>query len=303
MPKLLALVLLAQLALPSRVEQGRPSLAGAWHIDLWLDSVGSLGPHPTTRHIQGTLALDSAALAPDSSATSMGRFNVDFTPFFGTQVAEDVSTSLMGPVTRGFWTEVAASIGRQDSVWVQFIPRMTHGAISLQGRLGRDTVTGQWYQRAYCCGAVGHFTLTRVSSDPVRFIQDPVPPPPPPPTAAQRGEIRVRVWDSARARYLELRHGLGHGQESKWSYTNGTLADGWGPTFWLLPGDYAVILQEIPCGSEQQFLAHEIRHPFHVDAADTLDITVTINTDSIPLTRSYKNPNGTNCSELRRRPH
>jgi hypothetical protein len=231
----------------------------------------------------------------------MGRFNVNFTSFFGGQVAEDVSTSLMGPVTEGFWTEVGASIDHADSVWAEFIPRMTHGAISLAGRFARDTVTGQWYQRAYCCGAVGHFAMTRVSGDPVPFIQDPVPPPPPPPTPARRGEIRVRVWDTARGRYRELRHGLGQGQSSKWSYTTGTLPDGWGPSFWLLPGDYAVLLQEIPCGSEQHFLEHEIRHPFHVAAADTLDITVTINSDSIPLKRSYKNPDGASCSELRRR--
>lgn len=299
MRTLLALLIVGTLPIRDLPAQAVASLGGRWHIELFLDSAGSSRPRPSGRHIQGILALDAATVTPDSVATSMGRFTVDFTPFFSGQVARSSSTTFAGPVTQRFWTEVRAALSL-DSVTVDFIPRISHGAISLEGHLAHDSILGQWYERAYCCGASGHFTMVRVSTAPVPFIPDPVPTPPPPPKPAERGEIRVRVWDTATRGFLRLRHGLGQGESSKWAYSTATSPDGWGPSFWLLPGDYTILLDEIPCGSDQQFLEREIAHPFHVVAADTLDITVTINSDSLPLGRSYKNPKAASCSELRR---
>lgn len=119
------------------------------------------------------------------------------------------------------------------------------------------------------------------------------------PTSAERGEIRVRVWDEGGGRYLQLRHGLGATGSDKWAYTTGTHVEGWGPGFWLRPGDYEVLINSIPCGSQQHFVEAYVRHAFRVGPADTLGVTVSIDTDSLPMAQTYKNPERLTCPELR----
>lgn len=84
-----------------------------------------------------------------------GRTDVDFTPFLGGPVGPfKESRSVFGPVDDSFWTELEAGLPSDDSVWVYFVPRISHGAVTLEGRVRGDTIRGTWYVREYCCRGV-----------------------------------------------------------------------------------------------------------------------------------------------------
>ena len=142
-------------------------LRGSWRVSFHLDSPAELGPRPTSRTVAGELELGPRIL-PMQAGDDMdslvhvvrGLHHVDFRPFFGGPVAQDVSTSIFGEGP-DLLHEVSVSIPMGDSVHVTFIPRMTHGSLSLAGRIRSDTIRGTWVQNAYCCGARGTFTMTR----------------------------------------------------------------------------------------------------------------------------------------------
>jgi hypothetical protein len=142
-------------------------LRGQWSITLQLDSPGARQPKPTARSVTGAVSLGPRYLAsePNDDLDSLvrivrGLHQVDFTPFFGGPVARDVSTSVFGEGP-DLLHEVEASVPAGDSVGVTFIPRMTHGSLSLVGRIRGDTIRGRWWQNMHCCGAEGRFVMTR----------------------------------------------------------------------------------------------------------------------------------------------
>lgn len=50
----------------------------------------------------------------------------------------------------------------EDSmVTIDFIPRVSHGGVTMVGRIVDDSVRGSWHQRSYCCGAWGTFIMWR----------------------------------------------------------------------------------------------------------------------------------------------
>ena len=145
-------------------------LAGTWRGQLLLDSAGALSPKPTARRVSASIRFGDEYPNPsprfrstpdDPTRDEFGRFEIDFRPFFGTQVARDVTTSTYGSTGGTFLIEADGSVFAGDSVEIELIPRITHWGVSLAGRIVADSITGQWWQRAYCCGAYGHFVLRR----------------------------------------------------------------------------------------------------------------------------------------------
>ena len=143
-------------------------LEGAWAVTLKMDSAALVGPRPTARVTGGailfadSLANDWLRTGGDSRMTyEAGRFDVDLAPFFGGPFAQDVSTTVMGPGGPDLLREASGSVFSGDSVGITLIPRMTHGGLSLSGRILGDSVTGDWIQNAYCCGAYGTFVMRR----------------------------------------------------------------------------------------------------------------------------------------------
>jgi len=150
-----------------RVPRPCCDLRGQWNITLQLDSPGARQPQPKARSVTGGVNLGPQYLAsePDDDLDSLvhlvrGLHQVDFTPFFGGPVAQDVSTSVFGDGP-DLLHEVAGSVAAGDSVAITFIPRMSHGSLSLYGRFRADTIRGHWSQNMYCCGAEGRFVMTR----------------------------------------------------------------------------------------------------------------------------------------------
>jgi hypothetical protein len=152
----------------------RLRLDGSWAARFELLDVGSdsarKARRPTGSTVAGTLWFSRDAPPPLLDVpverdryvwTVFGRSELDFSPFFGGAVAEDVSTTLIGPVNDSFTREVVATVFDGDSVLVSLVPRISHGGVSFAGRLHGDSIVGRWDERAYCCGASGRVVLRR----------------------------------------------------------------------------------------------------------------------------------------------
>ncbi len=152
----------------------RLRLDGSWAARFELLDVGSdsirKARRPTASTVAGTLWFSRSVPPPLADVpverdryvwTVFGRSEVDFSPFFGGAVAEDVSTTVLGPVDDSFEREVAATVFDGDSVQVSLVPRISHGGVSFAGRLHGDSIVGRWDERAYCCGASGRVVLRR----------------------------------------------------------------------------------------------------------------------------------------------
>jgi hypothetical protein len=290
----------------ARAPLARYELEGRWGVELVLDSTG-LRQHPTARRLEGELVLSQQFPSPwglgrDTDPrvrTIEGRYEVDLSPFWGAQVAPDVSTTVFGPTGPAFTKEASAATFNDDSISVVFIPRMSHGGIALNGRLVHaDTAVGEWFQRAYCCGASGRFRLWRISRDPGPItLPLPVQPSKPDTLAkAERADVRVRIWDEASGRYIRGTHDVRFPDgSSQILYTTGTEPGGWGRSFWLPPGRYSISVNSYPCGSERYFLKPSIERPFAARAGEAADLTIRINTRTLKPARSYNNPDGLRC--------
>lgn len=127
-------------ALPFR-RVARPccDLRGRWRISFDLRKPAQLAPRPTARSVTGELELGPRVLPPQEGdaldslvRVVRGLHHVDFGPFFGGPVAPDVSRSVFGSGP-DLLHEVEASVPAGDSVELTFIPRMSHGSLSLWG--------------------------------------------------------------------------------------------------------------------------------------------------------------------------
>lgn len=117
---------------------------------------------------------------------------------------------------------------------------------------------------------------------------------------SQHSDVRVRVWDEGRQRYLALSHGVASRDLEflEFSYATGTIRDGWGPAFKLTPGQYRLLVYGIPCGPAQHQLDEAILHPFVVVEGDSLDLTLSLNSDTLTMARGPDNWKQLSCAEL-----
>ena len=153
-----------------RAPRPRARLEGNWSVLLRFEEKGALGPPPSKRVVVGTISF-SDTFPPvwpnrgpqDSFVTEeVGRYDIDLKSFFGAQIAKDVSSTTFGSTAGSFAVEATGSVHSYDSVTIDLIPRISHGGLSLSGRMLADSVIGKWVQRAYCCGAAGTFIMKRV---------------------------------------------------------------------------------------------------------------------------------------------
>jgi hypothetical protein len=149
----------------------RLSLAGTWHVRFKIREPGARRSLPAQRFVEGTITFsDTLNLVDPSRPPQRDRYvwmteglsEIDFSPFFGSRVASDVSTTISGPQDGTFDREAVGTVTDGDSVEIGLIPRISHGGVSFAGRARGDSIVGQWVQRAYCCGAHGDFVLRRV---------------------------------------------------------------------------------------------------------------------------------------------
>lgn len=162
-----------------RLERPCCDVRGTWRITLQLDSPSHFHPKPKGRTTAGEVRLgfgDVPAEVHDAVDSlvrvARGLHSVDFTPFFDGPYARDVSTSVFGGGPN-LLREVAAEVPFGDSVRLTFIPRMSHGGLSLRGRILGDSVSGTWVQNSNSRGAYGTFVMIRAGPfDPSQVIVD-----------------------------------------------------------------------------------------------------------------------------------
>lgn len=123
-------------------------LAGEWSAEFVLDSAG-LNPPPGARRLTGRMAFQpdhSGAGGASRVAAATGVSELDFSP-------------LLYGILSGEVGAIAGEVFHGDSVAITLQPRFGDWAIELRGQVAGDTVRGNWFQRASCCGAYGHFEL------------------------------------------------------------------------------------------------------------------------------------------------
>jgi hypothetical protein len=284
-------------------------LLGQWRVSMVLDSANPMAPRPKARRVEGYIAFGPSIPNPDpafniappddSAPMEYGRFSIDFRPFFGGQVAPDVSRTIFGGNGPTLLKEAEGVVVTGDSLYILLIPRMTHGSIWLTGRIRGDSITGTWAQSAYCCGATGHFAMLRVSHEPPAFHEPPPPAAPvPPEDRTTWGKARVRVWEESEGRYVILGHQL-HLPDGSWksAYHTGGQLDGWGKTVELPPGEYGVVITDFPCGTKTWFLQNEFEQRFTVVTGRLTDVPLRLNLRTLPAAKSYDNPTGKLCTD------
>ena len=144
-------------------------LEGHWEVRLRLEKQGALGPAPSRHALSGTISFADTfpPVWPDRSpgdsfvTSEVGRYDIDLRPFFGSQIAKDVSSTTFGSTAGSFAVEATGTVFSHDHIGIELNPRTSHGGLSFSGRMFGDSIVGKWVQRAYCCGARGSFVMQR----------------------------------------------------------------------------------------------------------------------------------------------
>jgi len=141
-----------------------------------LDSIGHAGGVAGVRQLAaGSVTfVDSLGvvygLARDKTGQvreELGVSAIDVSPMLGANFRPGVlvrELRSMGAVDvdSTFETMTLASTFLGDSVEIDFMARIDHAGLILDGRISGDSIAGRWFQKSYCCGAYGQFVLRRV---------------------------------------------------------------------------------------------------------------------------------------------
>jgi hypothetical protein len=148
------------------------NLQGNWRALLILDKAGTSGAKHIADSVEGTIYFNDSIPNPfeekrkkvvDLIKDEFGRYAIDLRPFFGDQVPQTGSTSVFGSKRKGsnLFTEASGYIAPFDVVVIDLIPRMSHGGVTMNGKISSDTISGSWYLREYAGGTEGRFRMYR----------------------------------------------------------------------------------------------------------------------------------------------
>jgi hypothetical protein len=152
------------------LERAQPpccTLAGSWRLALRL-----VEPVPEPGHTDSaigtiTFADSFPAAWPEAVRDSMvrdenGRFDLDYSALVASVGNREASTSWFGPLGPSFAKEAEAELFDHDSVSITLIPRLSHGGLTLWGRLRDRMIAGEWALNSGCCLVRGVFTMRQV---------------------------------------------------------------------------------------------------------------------------------------------
>jgi Carboxypeptidase regulatory-like domain len=145
-------------------------LEGEWSVALVLDK-SQISPPGTT--VRGTVTFSENARDPvptrtpypdDPTLDEFGKYEVDLRPFFGEDIAKAHSNTVVpGGRDSDLFKEVAGYVHHLNAVEITFIPRMSHGGLTLEGEIEGDRISGTWLKRDVAPSETGHFLMTRKS--------------------------------------------------------------------------------------------------------------------------------------------
>lgn len=141
--------------------KARSALRGEWILEMTLTTADIGGFTPTDSSASGVIAFDSAFYKSGVRVLEeYGRFNVPWTTMLGGPIAPDVSTSYIGP-SAGIYEESVGGVFAKDSVYIGLVPRVTHGGLTLLGKVHGDRIEGRWTLNGNYSSAEGGFTMMR----------------------------------------------------------------------------------------------------------------------------------------------
>ena len=145
-------------------------LEGEWKIELILTSGEGLfnrKPDLVGETASGRVIFSSKYKHPTSKCIpdysddildEFGKYDIDLTSIFGKNLKTLTSLSDTGPLK-----EVSGSISHYDKVYIDFIPCISHNAISLNGKIVNNAeISGKWVLRGYKNKVRGTFKMDRV---------------------------------------------------------------------------------------------------------------------------------------------
>lgn len=147
-------------------------LEGEWNITLILDKERGVESPQSGKRVHGTVRFSSAIPDPlpdrrrtrgDPAVDEFGEYTVDLRPFFGTDITKFQTTTIFpGREGADILTEAQGFVYDGNKVHIDFIPRMSHGGISLTGRVSDASIRGTWIKRDYAPIYEGRFIMKRV---------------------------------------------------------------------------------------------------------------------------------------------
>lgn len=96
-----------------------------------------------------------------------GKYDIDLTKIFGKDFTKSISTTYYG-VSRESeidpLKQASGVIYDANIVDIEFIPGMSHGGLSLSGKIvNNNFITGSWYKRGYTSEVSGSFRMRRIN--------------------------------------------------------------------------------------------------------------------------------------------
>jgi hypothetical protein len=159
------------------------ALEGEWEIELRITddrrSPESL-PDEVANTVAGTLRFSDVFKDPlldkseyeDSINDEFGEYKIDLTPFFGENITASVSNTIFpGSNQLDILTQAMGMIYDGNRVSIDFIPRMSHGGISLSGIISEnEVVEGRWVKRDLAVMLSGEFSMKRSDKPSARMV-------------------------------------------------------------------------------------------------------------------------------------
>jgi hypothetical protein len=298
-------------------------LAGAWHVEMTVIDAGSKGHTHVGVTTAGRIVFgvrfpnpmpERYALEDSLVRFEFGRHIIDLAPLFGGPYGQDVSTTVFGGGPSLFY-EVVGLVESRDSLSMTIIPRMSHGGLSLWGRIVGDTIAGRWEENAYCCGATGSFLMHRLAwtagddslaavavADSAVEAQATL-------AAAEAfqrrsGRLRVRTYDLAISRFVAASYWIireGDPPSEELSTMIESDSTGWSEYGSEEPGTYRVELSDYPCGDKRYFadssyVRSALLRKVTVRTGADAEVDFRIDSRAIVAARSYDNRGGVRCA-------
>ncbi|NGP90290.1 carboxypeptidase-like regulatory domain-containing protein, partial [Fodinibius halophilus] len=147
-------------------------LDGRWEITLIVYNDMRKDANSEGKGVKGTILfsqnykiqLVSKRGPSDPTLDEFGKYNIDLTSILGKNfTSATTNTIFAGPDSSDILTEVHGYISSANEVRINLIPRMSHGGISMEGKItGNKLINGTWHKRDFATKVTGHFIMKRL---------------------------------------------------------------------------------------------------------------------------------------------
>jgi hypothetical protein len=150
-------------------------LAGTWSVRLVLRKPGQL-PIPRGTEVVGTITFNADTPDPfpernrrapstDSTIDEFGTYDIDLRRILGEDITRATTNTIFpGRPGSDILKEAEGFVHHRDKIDITLIPRMSHGGISLTGKINRGKIRGEWIKRDHAPTISGTFVMRRKES-------------------------------------------------------------------------------------------------------------------------------------------